>query len=47
MTIELTDKELSTLLLALGDFKAKNYEQKNFLLSHEASNLISKIKNGN
>lgn len=45
-TFTLNKNELATLLMALGEYKAIKYLEGDFQMSHEASNLISKIKNG-
>jgi hypothetical protein len=45
-TFTLDKNELATLLMALGEYKSKMYQQGDYFMSHEASNLISKVKNG-
>ena len=44
--VELTRDELAIILLAVGNFKSEMYQQGDYLMSHEASELLSKVKNG-
>ena len=44
--VELTRDELAIILLAVGNFKSQMYQQGDYLMSHEASELLSKVKNG-
>lgn len=44
--LELTTDDVCLLLSALGEYKTQMYQQGNYLMSHEASELLSKIKNG-
>lgn len=46
ITITINKDELSTLLMALGEYKASKYLQGDIQMSHEASNLLAQIKNG-
>lgn len=43
---EVTRDELAIILLAVGNFKSQMYQQGDYLMSHEASELLSKVKNG-
>lgn len=44
--LELTRDDVAIILLAVGNFKSQMYQQGDYLMSHEASELLSKVKNG-
>ena len=44
--LELSFDDVCLLLSALGEYKSKMYQQGNYLMSHEASELLARIKNG-
>lgn len=44
--LELSRDEVAIILLAVGNFKSQMYQQGDYLMSHEASELLSKVKNG-
>ena len=44
--LELSKDELAIILLAVGEYKSKMYQQGDYFMSHEASELLSKVKNG-
>lgn len=44
--LELTNDDVCLVLSALGEYKSKMYQQGEYLMSHEASNVMAKIKNG-
>mgnify|MGYP003346104563 CR=1 FL=1 len=44
--LELTRDDVAIILLAVGNFKSEMYQQGDYLMSHEASELLSKVKNG-
>lgn len=44
--LELSKDEVAIILLAVGNFKSQMYQQGDYLMSHEASELLAKVKNG-
>ena len=44
--LELSDDDVCLVLSALGEYKSKMYQQGNYLISHEASELLARVKNG-
>ena len=44
--LELTRDDVAIILLAVGEYKSKMYQQGDYFMSHEASELLSKVKNG-
>lgn len=45
-TFTLDKNEIATLLMALGEYKSKMYQQGDYFMSHEVSEVMAKIKNG-
>ena len=44
--LEFSFDDVCLLITALGEYKTQMYQQGNYLMSHEASELLSKVKNG-